>query len=145
MSCTTFERFGKISYTAESKAKRFVDFLDAGKVMGTRCTRCKKVYFPPKMDCTNCLTSDSMTWVEMPGPWTLLTYTKAHFAPTGFEGDTPYVIGVAESVGGHRLLARVATSVDDERLGPGMKLELRVARLDGGKLAYEFSPSGVDS
>lgn len=138
----SFRDFGKVSYTAESKAKRFVTFLDAGKVMGTRCSRCKRVYFPPRADCGDCLAGDTMTWVEVPKEWTLLTYTRAYFAPTGFEGDTPYIIAVAEAAGGMRLLARLDSDIKDQRLGPGMKLELMVARLDGGKVAYRFCPAG---
>ena len=137
-----FEKFGKVSHTGEGKARRFVAFLEEGKVMGTRCTACKKVYFPPRMDCSNCLTSDSMTWVEMPKDWTLLTYTKAYFAPIGFEGDTPYILGVAESEGGARLLARVSAGIDDKRLGAGMKLKLTAVKLDGSRVAYEFRPAG---
>ena len=138
-----FEKFGKVSYAAESRAKAFVAFLEAGKVMGTRCEACKKVYFPPRMDCSGCMTSDGMTWVEMPKDWTLLTYTRAHLAPTGFEGDTPYILAVGESGGGERLLARLSKDVDDQMLGPGTKLVLRAVALDGGRFSYEFCPAGA--
>ncbi len=142
MNGTGFEKFGKISYTSEGKAKAFVDYLEKGKLMGTQCSGCKRVYFPPRMDCGKCHASDSTAWVEIPNKWTLLTHTTAHFAPQGFEQDTPYVIGVAESNGGQRLLARVVVGTEGGEITDAMKLELRVAKLPGGRVVYEFRPAG---
>lgn len=140
MIATGFEKFGKVSYTSQGKAKEFVDYLEKGKLMGTQCKGCEKVYFPPRMDCGRCHSSDAMTWVEMPNEWTLLTFTTAHFAPQGFEQDVPYVIGVAESSSGQRLLARVVTGDGSPKVAEEMKLELQVAKLPGEKVVYEFRP-----
>lgn len=137
-----FEKFGKISYTSEGKAGEFVDYLQKGKLMGTKCNGCNSTYFPPRMDCGRCHSSDSMTWVEISNEWTLLTFTTAHFAPKGFEEDTPYVIGVAQSRGGQRLLARVVIGASGGKVAEAMKLELQVVDLPEGRVVYEFRPAG---
>jgi len=133
-----FEKFGKVNYTAETKVKDFVNHLEKGKIEATQCKVCKKVYFPPRMDCSNCLSTDQMSWKEINNKWTLLTYTKAHFAPTGFEEDTPYVLVIAESSEGLKTLARLSKDVSEDKLTLGMQLRLVPVKLPHEKIAYEF-------
>jgi len=137
-----FERFGKVSYVSETKVKDFVNYLEQGKIMGTQCRICKKIYFPPQMDCNNCYSKDSMVWREIVNEWTLITYTTAHFAPTGFEDDIPYILAIAESPEGIRLFARLSKDVSEDQLKPGMKLKLVPVRLPNDKISYEFKPIG---
>ena len=133
-----FEKFGKISYTAETKVKDFVSYLEKGKIEATQCKICKKVYFPPQMDCSNCLSADQMEWKEITNKWTLLTYTKAHFAPTGFEEDTPYILVIAESNEGLKIFTRLSKDVTEDKIAIGMKLKLVSVKLPNEKIAYEF-------
>jgi len=133
-----FERFGKVNYTAETKVKDFVDHLKRGKIAATQCRTCKKVYFPPRMDCSNCLSTGNMNWREIDNEWTLLTYTTAHFAPAGFEEDTPYILAIAESVEGLKALARLSKDVSENQVKPGMKLRLVPVKLPQDRMVYEF-------
>jgi hypothetical protein len=61
-----FKKFGTVSFTATTKVNDFVTHLEEGKVMGTKCTECDAVYFPPRADCAQCLSS-SMEWFEVNG------------------------------------------------------------------------------
>jgi uncharacterized OB-fold protein len=79
-----------------------------------------------------------MDWKEIANEWTLLTYTKAHFAPTGFEEDTPYILAVAESKEGLKTFARLSKDVVEEKVTVGMKLKLVPIKLPNEKIAYEF-------
>ena len=134
-----FEKFGKVNYTAETKVKDFVEYLDKGKIEGTQCRVCKKLYFPPRMDCNNCLAVDNMNWKEIDNEWTLVTYTTAHFAPAGFENDTPYILAIGESAEGFRLLARMNKEISEDQVKPGMKLKLVPVKLPQEKTVYEFN------
>jgi len=136
-----FEKFGKVNYAAETKVKDFVNRLEKGKVEATQCRTCKKVYFPPRMDCSNCLSRDNMNWKEIVNEWTLITYTTAHFAPTGFEEDTPYMLAIAESVEGFKTLARLSKDVSENQVKLGMRLKLVPVKLPQDKIVYEFKPS----
>ena len=138
-----FEKFGKINYTSETKVKDFVSHLEKGRIEATQCRVCKEVYFPPRMDCSNCLTRDQMNWKEIDNEWTLLTYAKAHFAPTGFEEDTPYILAVAESNEGLKTLARLSKDVSEDKIKVGMKLKLVPVKLPHDKTVYEFKLSGA--
>ena len=133
-----FEKFGKINYTSDSKVKDFVSHLEQGKIEATQCRVCKKLYFPPRMDCSNCLSADNMSWKQLENEWTLLTYTKTNLAPTGFEEDTPYILAIAQSTEGLKALARLSKDENEDRVKLGMKLRLVPAKLPHNKVVYEF-------
>lgn len=131
------ERFGKVSYTSEAKVADFVKFLEEGKIMATRCKKCGRLYFPPRADCPECF-SDEFEWTPLSGRCRLITYTVAHFAPTGFESDVPYVLAVAECEEGVRVFTRVSKSVSPDELQIGMEMRLVPVKLDGDRYSYEL-------
>jgi len=132
----SFERFGTVSYTAQTKVDKFVDLLDEGKVAGTRCKKCGTAFFPPRADCYGCLASD-MEWFEISGPGKLLSFSTLFYAPTGFEGDLPYTIAVVrfEEV---QIFGRMSKEMKEEEMEIGMALEVVPVELEGGKVSYEF-------
>jgi len=133
----SFERFGKVSYTKETKVADFVPHLEEGKIMATKCRNCGEVNFPPRADCANCLSSD-VEWVQLSGKGKLITYTTAHFAPVGFEDDAPYTLALAELEEGPRVLAHLSKEIAREETKIGMTLELAPINLPQGRISYEL-------
>lgn len=133
----SFGRFGKIGYVSETKVADFVKYLEEGKIMATRCSRCGKLYFPPRADCPEDLSTD-MTWQQLSGRCKLLTYTTAHFAPTGFQDDLPYTIALAECEEGVKVYARLSKDTDRKEIQIGMNLQLAPLRLPDGRITYEL-------
>ncbi len=66
-----FDKFGVISHTPETNVADFVNYLGQGKVMATRCKKCGATYFPPRVDCASCFSSDP-EWFEVKGEGKLL-------------------------------------------------------------------------
>ena len=132
-----FEAFGKVSYTPESRVAAFVDYLAQGKIMGTKCKSCGKVYFPPKLDCPSCLKSET-EWVEIKNGGTLLTFSVVHYGPAGFEDDQPYTIAVGEFADGVRIFSRLSKDIKAEDTRVGMKLKVVPVKLPGDRISYEF-------
>jgi len=135
--CVSFGKFGKIGYVSETKVADFVKYLEEGKIMATRCSRCGKLYFPPRADCPEDLSTD-MTWQQLSGKCKLLTYTTAHFAPTGFQDDLPYTIALAECEEGVKVYARLSKDTDQKEIHIGMNLQLAPLRLPDGRITYEL-------
>lgn len=131
-----FERFGKVSYTAQTKVDKFVDLLDEGKVAGTRCRKCGFAFFPPRADCYRCLSSD-MEWFEISGLGKLISFSTLFYAPTGFEGDLPYPIALVQ-FGDMKIFGRISREMKEEELKMGMDLGVAAIRLPEGKVSYEF-------
>jgi hypothetical protein len=132
-----FEKFGKIGYISETKIADFVSYLEKGKIMATRCRRCGRLYFPPRADCPNDLSTD-MKWEELSGKCKLLTYTTAHFAPTGFQEDLPYILALAQCEEGVKVYARLSKNTDENKIHIGMDLKLTPVRLPNGRITYEL-------
>ena len=132
-----FENFGTVSFTSEAKTVDFINYLEQGKVMTTRCKKCGTRYFPPKMDCPKCLLSD-MEWFEIKGDGKLLSYTTVHYGPSGFEDDAPYTLGVGEFEDGLRIFSRLSKNIKESDVKPGMKLKTVPIKLPGDRISYEF-------
>ena len=137
MIFVSFGKFGKISYISETKVADFVKYLEEGKIMTTRCSRCGKLYFPPRADCPDELLTD-ITWEELSGRCKLLTYTTAHFAPTGFEDDLPYTIALAQCEEGVKVYALLSKDINENEIHIGMDLRLTPLRLPNGRITYEL-------
>jgi uncharacterized OB-fold protein len=112
-------------------------YLEQGKIMATRCSKCGKLYFPPRADCPDDLSTD-MTWQPLSGKCKLLTYTTAHFAPTGFQDDLPYTIALAECEEGVKVYALLSKDINRKEIHIGMDLQLAPLRLSNGRITYEL-------
>lgn len=125
-----------MSFTSVTKVNDFIDRLDQGKVMGTKCVDCGMVFFPPRADCYRCLASN-MEWFEIEGEGKLITYSKLKFAPIGFEDDLPYSIAVVD-YGTFKVFGRIAANIPDEDIRTGMSMRTVANELPNGQLNYVF-------
>jgi uncharacterized OB-fold protein len=132
-----FKRFGTVSYTSVTKVNDFIDGLEQGKVLGTRCVDCGMAFFPPRADCYKCLSSN-MEWIEIEGAGKLMTYSRLKYAPIGFEEDLPYSIAVLD-YGDYKLFGRISSDIPDEDIQLGMAMKTVANRLPDGQLNYVFT------
>ena len=132
-----FQKFGTVSFTKITKTNDFIQYLEDGKVMGTKCKSCGAAWFPPRADCAKCLTSD-MEWFEVSGAGKLLSYSELQYGPVGFEDDLPYTIALLD-FGEHKVFGRIAKDVPYDDLEVGMELKAVPNTLDSGQLNYVFT------
>ncbi len=59
----------------------FYKGIDDGKIFGTKCSNCGKIYFPPKLICRNC-SGEAKEFVELPNSATLINFVNKY----GFDG-----------------------------------------------------------
>jgi uncharacterized OB-fold protein len=131
-----FKKFGTVSFTSFSKINDFVDQLEQGKVVGTKCKGCGLTFFPPRADCYKCLTSN-MEWFEVSGAGKLVTYSKLEYGPAGFEKDLPYAIAVVD-YGSYKVFGRLASDLPANEIKVGMEAKTIANRLPNGQLNYVF-------
>jgi uncharacterized OB-fold protein len=130
------ESFGRVSFTIETKAAAFVDYLIQGKVMATKCRGCGTITFPPKMDCPSCLASD-VEWFEVTGPGTLATFSTVTYGPSGFEEDAPYTLAIAD-FGAFKMFGRMCKDIPQADLTVGMMVKVVPVKLANDRISYEF-------
>ena len=117
---------------------RFWDELGEGRLVTTRCRRCRTLYFPPVADCSKCRSSE-VRWIRLSGEAVLEALTQIHLRPASFSDEEPYVVAVGRLTEGVKALARlVGVGVEEARIG--MRLMLRPSRTPAGALSYEFVP-----
>ncbi len=134
-----FKKFGTVSFTSISKVNDFVDNLDKGKVMATRCPDCNISYFPPRVDCHKCLGSNNEWFDATEKEGTLATFSKMKYGPVGFEGDLPYTIAVLD-FGDFKMFGRIDNDVPDDSIKIGMKMKVHVNNLQEEQKNFVFKP-----
>ncbi|ARM74658.1 Zn-ribbon domain-containing OB-fold protein [Acidianus manzaensis] len=85
-----------MKYELPDVYKEFWDGLKKGEILGTKCKKCGKIYFPPQKDCTNCMTTD-LEWVKLSKEGTIMTYSIVKQKPQGFENFQDYIIAIVRN------------------------------------------------
>jgi len=81
--------------------------LQRGELVIQRCQRCGQNIMYPKYACPFCASSE-LGWTRSSGSGTLHSFTVQRVgAPTGFEHDLPYALGVVKLDEGVQLLGRL--------------------------------------
>jgi len=131
-----FKKFGTVSFTAISKVNDFIGYLEEGKIMGSTCVECGRVFFPPRADCHECLSSN-MEWFEVKGAGTLATYSLLIYAPAGFTDDAPYRVAVLD-YGKYKVFGRISSDLSEDDISVGMEMTAVANTLPNGQLNYVF-------
>jgi uncharacterized OB-fold protein len=131
-----FGKFGTVSFTQTTRVNDFIDHLEQGRVMYTRCNSCGADYFPPRADCGQCLSSE-MEWVEVTGTGKLVSYSRLKYAPVGFDDDLPYSIAMLD-YGDYQIFGRLDKEVDMAEVKIGMPMTTVVNELPNGQLNFVF-------
>ena len=132
-----FERFGVKSFVSETKAKGFVDYLEKGKIMTTRCKKCHNITFPPKMDCLKCRSSD-VEWVEIKERGKLEAFTTVLYGPAGFENEVPYTLATVGFPNGIKVFGQINNKIPTEEIKAGMELKIVPITLSQNRFSYQF-------
>lgn len=138
-----FEKFGWVSFASQTRVSKFVEYLEAGKIYGTKCLECGLIQFPPRAYCLKCLSS-SFEWTLLSGDCTLITFTKVEAAPASFKEQVPYFLGLAQFCEGPKVFAWIDRRIPEENLKAGIKLKLRPSKLENGNFSYLLTSLGVE-
>lgn len=118
-----FKWFGKVNFSPYTKVAEFAQHLKDGRLMGSRCKKCGATSFPPRADCSVCMSGD-FEFFEISGKAKLNTFTKIVAAPTGFDDVSPYIIGVVDLDEGGRALAWFGETIKEDEIKIGMALQV---------------------
>ncbi|KJS33070.1 MAG: DNA-binding protein [Desulfatitalea sp. BRH_c12] len=131
-----FGKFGTVSFTKTTRVNDFIDYLENGKIMASQCKTCGQIFFPPRADCCQCLSSD-MQWHEVTGTGKLVSFSELKFAPIGFDNDLPYSIALLD-YGDFRVFGRIDSRLDTAEVKIGMAMVTVANTLANGQRNYIF-------
>jgi|SRR3972149_1634369 len=121
-----------------SKTLKFWEGLKEGKIYGTKCVKCGKLYFPPVIDCGECLSSE-IEWVRLGDEAEIETFTQVVARPATFCESDPYIVAIGRLKEGVKVLAWL-NGVKTPHIKIGMKVKLQAKVFPDGNLAFEFTP-----
>lgn len=119
----------------------YQSFLEEGRLMGSRCTRCGAVFLPPRPLCPGCGCRE-MEWRELRGEGVVGAFTVIHVPPTSMVGRAPYAIGLVKLDEGPTLTARMSEGEEEVRVGTRVVAEFKK---EGDKTVLFFKPLGSTS
>jgi uncharacterized OB-fold protein len=119
-----------------SKELKFYEGLKQGKVYATKCKDCGRIYFPPNVDCPQCLTT-GFEWVELSSDVEIETFTHVVVRPTTFQQQKPYTVAIGRLNEGVKVLAWL-TGFKLSEIKVGMKAKLVAKVTPEGNATYEF-------
>jgi uncharacterized protein len=111
----------------------------AVRLIGSKCTHCGVVAFPPHPSCPACGAESGQDAVQLSPVGTLYTFSEIHIAPKGF--TTPYVVGYIDLPEGVRLFGQIEGRAADLRLGQQVVVTLGQVRTEasgGTVVSYKF-------
>jgi len=132
-----FAKFGTVSFAGLTQVNDFIDHLEKGTLMGTRCKDCGKLFFPPRAHCDVCRTAN-MEWFEVSGAGRLVSFSTLKYAPTGFQDDLPYTIALLD-YGNFKIFGRIDRAVALDKIEVGMAMQAKTGHTGNGQLTYVFT------
>jgi uncharacterized OB-fold protein len=112
-----------------------------------KCTKCDKIFFPPRQVCNSCRGREFSKVILNPNG-VVETFTVIRVAPTGFEDEAPYAVGVIKLDDGVKLTAQIVDCEPEAlSIGDRVRLEFRRVQQDGesGILCYGYKFVPVQS
>ena len=127
----------------DTKVHGFVDGLERGELLASKCSSCGAIQYPPRSDCSHCFGTE-FEWVAVRGVGTLVSFTSVfvtpeHFTPD-FSGSAPFSaygyqpapVGIVEMDDGLRVMGWVL-GLKADSLRVGMRLAPRPEVLPDGR------------
>lgn len=137
-----------MSEEKEFTFKNYLDYLAEGKLMGSKCKKCGKLFVPPKKFCNECQSTE-FEWIEFSGKGILETYSLVHvgaryFSAQGYGMRKPYCFGVIKLEEGPRVSAHVTGpskewEYDPKNFKVGMHLKMKTIQVE-----IEGQPPKID-
>jgi len=98
------------------------------------------MHWQPRVVCPDC-NSDQLEYVNLPNTGELYAFTSMVLgAPLGMEKDIPFVMGLIKLDG---LDLKILSRIDDVKYEDcviGMKVKLKIIKLDDGRVWFRFEP-----
>jgi uncharacterized OB-fold protein len=112
-------------------------------LIGTKCTNCEKVFFPPRDMCPKChrMSIGKMETIQLAGKGKVVTYTVIHDSFGAFKIQIPYIMAIIEFDEGTCVTGQIVDcEPEDVEIGKPVHTVFRKIREDGksGTIHYGY-------
>jgi len=114
-------------------------------LLGTKCEKCGKYYYPPRSLCPTCRREGKIVDYKFKGTGKIVTYSIVRTASEEYDIQTPFPVAIIELDEGTRMTAAVVCDIDKIHIGMEVKPTFRKITADGesGVIVYgtKFIPA----
>jgi len=121
-------------YMQDRAAEEFFSRLAEGMFQTTRCSKCGKTHYPPRVVCPHCLNED-LEWVDLPRHGVLMAFTQQEAA---LRCRKPDVLGMVELDGIGNIFTRIDAPFEELRIG--QKVAFDTWTSPDGIALHQFRP-----
>lgn len=109
-------------------------------LIGTKCTSCNSVFFPPRTLCPNCRRRGETEDFRFSGNGEIISYTIIRTPPEGFEKDAPYGVAIIRLDEGANITSQIVGDINKIDMGKRVRVVFRKIYEDGedGLIHYGF-------
>jgi len=115
------------------QSKALVALRDEKKIMGSRCPKCKKTFFPPRSNCELCLGKIDKL-VELGPEGKLVSWTVVNYREPTMSRKPPYILGLIKLDRCSSAMLHFVGGIDPKKLKAGMRLKPVFARNRNGQI-----------
>lgn len=131
--------FAHYKYSYGKQSRFFREIRDNKRIYGTKCTKCGRVYCPPRADCSLCY--EPAEWVPLSGEGVIVTATVVHYGTSLFRHKTPFVYAYIKLDGADTILPQNVILNDVSQAKPGMRVKAVFMEQRNGLLSdFYFEP-----
>jgi hypothetical protein len=114
----------RYSWTAGQAISRFLNELKKGKIIATRCNKCRRIMVPPRVFCELCYKPID-DWVYVKDTGTVQTFSISYIDPDAKPLDEPVIVAVISIDGASKNMGimHVLGEVNPEDVYIGMKVK----------------------
>lgn len=100
---------------------------------GTRCTSCRRLFFPPRLLCPECRRKGTIENYKFKGKGEVVIYTIVHQSSPNSNRRTPFVLAIIRLEEGPSLLSEVICEPEEIYIGMKVKAAFRKIGEEGEK------------
>ena len=104
--------------------KLFKHIMKKDSFLASKCTKCNKTYFPPRIYCEDCFSEiPENEWIEVPATGTIKLHTVVTIDSYGEKLESPKVIGMIniDNTDGSLLAVIKTENIDEDLRGKEVK------------------------
>lgn len=110
-------------WLGEIGSRFYRELRDRCTIWGLKCSRCQKIYVPPKENCPQCF-SQMKEWVEVGNTGTVTTFTVVRYAVPNIQPEEPpFVLAKIHLDGAESGFIHMIGEVDLHTLKIGMRVK----------------------
>lgn len=105
---------------------KFYDGLQAGKLVGNKCSKCGKVFCPPRKICGDCF-AEAKEFIDLPGTGVLKNFTATPWKVTerGLRNvKKDMIVGLVQVDGTDNAMMISIINTEPDKLEEGMKVKV---------------------